>query len=752
MKTIKDMTIEEKLELCSGTIFSNMTSIPNYYIHTPVFASKFDKPTTIFPPASCLSSTWNLDLAYKVGQAIGHEAIKNGISVVNGPSANIKRNPLSIKNHENFSEDPVVSGLFAAAWINGVQDVNVGSCLQHFIINNQELNRINLNVIIDDKALHEIYLRPFQIALKHSTPLAITCSNNYVNSIHSSANYYLTTGILRNQFNFQGLVISPSLSIENRVESLVSGVDLEYPSYNGYFNQSVIDAINNQQLEQKYLDKSAQKVLDLIAFTKLEKPVVDETVYLKNRDLARKVACEGAVLLKNQEEILPLDKNQKVAVIGAFAKMTNQQPSFPELSLLEALDMQNITYDYAQGFLLEDKTDDALIKTALEIAKTSQKIIITIGYCNESKTMRLPKNQLSLLRQIYNYNRNIIVVLIGNNPLEFDFESDVKAILQLPLNGLAAVDLLYGDVNPSGKLTETYPIKYQDVVSTSKISNPVLYSESIFVGYRYFDKAVIDVKYPFGYGLSYTTFTYSNLNITSINTDVEVRFTITNTGKKAGANSVQVYVSNLSNEIMHCVKQLQGFTKVYLQPNEAKEVCIILDKTAFEYYDTIEKQWQVQSGHYLISVGHNVNDTPLTQDIKIFGVEVLKQAVPVWYVELNDKPTEQDFESLYNKDGFVFTTKTKHYSTNHCLNELRKSNLLTRIIVKWMSKKFLKELSINTKNQSQIDCFTLQEFYEVPINKLPMLSNTFSTHYISGVVNIANRHLITGIKELNSKN
>jgi beta-glucosidase len=669
---IEEMTLEEKASLCSGQDFWHMKGlerlgIPSLMVtdgphglrkqslssdHLGIYDSV---PATCFPSAVALASTWNTSLVEKVGIALGEECQAEDIALLLGPGANIKRSPLCGRNFEYFSEDPYLSSELAASHIQGVQSLGVGTSLKHFSANNQEHRRMSVDAIVDERTLREIYLASFETAVKKAKPWTVMCSYNKVNGEYASENKSLLTDILRDEWGFEGFVVSDWGAVDERVNGLEAGLELEMPPSHGLGDNKIIQAVQNGKLSLETLDRAVERLLKIIfkvVDNKKESATYDKEVH---HQLAREVARESMVLLKNEDHILPLKKEGTIAVIGEFAQSprfqgggsshvnpTKLESIFEEI-VKEAPDARVL---YAQGYELKnDLIDEKLITEAKEAATQSDVAVLFVGlperYESEGydrEHLRIPENHQMLIQAVAEVQPNVVVVLSNGAPIEMPWLGKVKGLLEAYLGGQALggaiADLLFGNESPSGKLAETFPKELRHNPSYLNFpgeGDKVEYKEGIFVGYRYYDAKAIEPLFPFGYGLSYTSFEYSSLKIDKDVMDdtetVKVSFTVKNTGEVAGKEIVQLYVRDIESTVIRPEKELKGFEKVELQPGEEKEVIINLDKRAFAYYNVDIQDWYVESGQFEILVGKSSAEILLTGRIQVNSTVVVRKIV-----------------------------------------------------------------------------------------------------------------------------
>ncbi len=656
---LSKLTIEEKASLLSGADFWHTKAVERLGIPQMMVS---DGPNGLrkqrvddeeagvnqsiesvcFPSACALACSFDRDLLFRLGQALGNECQAENVGVILGPGTNIKRSPLCGRNFEYFSEDPFLASNMAASHIKGVKSRNVGSSLKHFAANNQENRRMSISVEIDERTLHEIYLASFEYAVREAQPATVMCSYNRVNGEYSSENKYLLTDVLRDKWGFEGMVVSDWGAVNDRVKGVAAGLDLEMPSSGGVNDKRIAEAVSNGTLPKADLDKSCGRVLK----------VVDD--YLKGRDenavwdkeadhaLAAEIASQCMVLLKNDDRVLPLPRNRRIAFIGKFAKQPRFQGggsahinAFKVSDALSAAE-RYADVSYAQGYNTDDDVIDAgLISEAVELAKNSDIAVIFAGLTDlfesegfDRKHMGMPECQNELIRRVAAVQPNTVVVLHNGSPVEMPWIENVKGVLEIYLSGQAVgeavCDVLFGKVNPSGKLAETFPKKLSD--NPSYLNYPgegdtVKYSEGIFVGYRYYDKKEMEVLFPFGHGLSYTTFAYSDLKLYAKNiTDrdsLTLSVTVKNTGHVAGREAVQLYVRDIESSVIRPVKELKGFEKIELAPGESKVIVFTLDRKAFAFYSEKTHDWFVESGDFEIMIGSSSRDIKLSSVIHV---------------------------------------------------------------------------------------------------------------------------------------
>ena len=594
-----------------------------------------------FPTAASLASTFDRDLVNKVGQALGDECQAEDVAVILGPGANIKRSPLCGRNFEYFSEDPYLTGEMAAAHISGVQSKNVGTSLKHFAANNQESRRMMVDTIVDERALREIYLTGFEKAVKQAKPWTVMGSYNLVNGEHACENHRLLTDILRKEWGFDGFIVTDWGALADKLAGLKAGLDLQMPG-DPASDAKLLKAVRNGEVDEALLDDACERVLEIV-YRYIENRAADTVFdYEAHHALARKVETEGAILLKNSGS-LPVASGKKLALIGKFVEKPVYQGggsshihSWAVTSALDAFKEYEGEVRYAQGYMTDkDETDDKLLAEAIDAASCADTAIIFAGMPEgfesegfDRKHLFLPNCQTALIEAVAKANPNTVVVLHNSSAVAMPWLDKVSAVIEAYLGGEACggamFDIITGKVNPSGKLAETFPLRIEDTPAYLNFpgwNDRVEYREGIYVGYRWYDARNMEVLFPFGHGLSYTTFEYSNLRISKeAMTDadtVEVSCDITNTGAVAGREAAQLYVTRITEGTPRPVRELKGFDKVLLAPGETKTVSFTLSKRSFAYYNTDISDWYVDDGIYGIEIGASSRDIRLIGQIKV---------------------------------------------------------------------------------------------------------------------------------------
>ena len=595
-------------------------------------------PATCFPTAATLANSWDVRLLEKVGEGLGIEAAAEDVNVLLGPGINIKRNPLCGRNFEYYSEDPYLSGKLAAAMIKGIQSNGIAACVKHFAVNSQELRRMAMDSVLDERTLREIYITAFEIAIKEGKPKSLMTSYNMVNGVYANENEHLLIDILRKDIGFDGMVVTDWGASSDHALGVKNGSSLEMPAPGLDSARELLEALKTGRISESDVDARVDELIDITLSTKNKKKPQDKAkMFEDNNALAREAARKSIVLLKNEENILPLDKSKKVAIIGDFAfspryqgagsSMVNATIVEDAQKLIKKLDLNII--GMAHGYSRADKEDESLVNEATELAKQADIVLYFFGLNEASESegldrthLRIPNNQVELLEKLSKVNENIVGIISAGSCIEMPWEKNLKGILHGYLfgqSGMGAVfELLNGEYSPSGKLSESIVKKYEDVPnikyypSKERISE---YRESIFVGYRYFTTANVPVMYPFGYGLSYTKFKYSNIEADRD----KVSFYIENTGKFAGEEIAQLYIGLKESKIFRAKLELKGFEKVFLNSGEKKKVTILFDDKAFRFYNVATNAFEIESGEYDIYIGSSCVDIRLQSTLKVEG-------------------------------------------------------------------------------------------------------------------------------------
>ncbi len=660
MAEVNELSLEEKASLTSGHDFWTTKPIDRLGIPSILMtdgphglrkqAEESDHlglaasvPATCFPPAVALASSWDAALAERVGAALGVEAAIEDVAVLLGPGVNIKRSPLCGRNFEYMSEDPLVSGVMGAGLVRGIQSRGVGASLKHFAANNQETDRLRSSSDVDPRPLREIYLRAFHYVVEQTQPWTVMCSYNRLNGVYTSEDPWLLTAVLRGEWGFEGLVVSDWGAVNDRVTGLPAGLDLEMPSSNGRTDAELVAAVRDGRLREESLDIAAGRVLDLVSKAQ-QRPVAEGPLDIgTHHALAREAAGRSLVLLKNDGGVLPLQADASVAVIGEFARTPRWQgagssqinPTRLDDALDAIRDRATGAVSFAAGFTVDGSGDaDALREEAVASAAAADTAVVFLGVPADQESegfdrehIDLPAAQLALVDAVLAANPRTVVVLSNGGVVALPFAGAVPAILEGWLlgqaGGSATSDVLFGDVNPSGKLTETIPLRLQDNPSFGNFPGEfshVRYGEGILVGYRWYDARGLDVAFPFGHGLSYTTFAYGDASaVVGEDGDVRVTLPVTNTGGTAGREVVQVYASLDSSVIERAPRELKAFAVVDLAPGQTRDVELVVRRADLAYWDVRVDRWVVEAGDYALSVGASSRDLRTTTTVAVHG-------------------------------------------------------------------------------------------------------------------------------------
>ena len=652
---LKKLTLEEKCALLSGAETFKTRGMPEHGIpqiwlsdgphglrkqagESDHLGLNPSVPATCFPTASAVANSWDAALGEEIGAALGEEAAAQEVSVVLGPGLNMKRNPLCGRSFEYFSEDPYLAGKLAAGYIRGIQSKGVAACPKHFAVNSQETRRMASDSIVDERTLREIYLTGFEIAVKEGHPRSIMSSYNLVNGTYANENKHLLMEILRGEWGFDGAVITDWGGSNDHALGVKNGSTLEMPAPGGDSVRELLAAVESGKISESDIDARLSELLPLVFDTKAALDAAPrEFDAAAHHALARRAAEESLVLLKNEGSLLPLAAGSKVAVLGDFAKNPRYQGAGSsmvnstqvDVLLDKLIDSELNVIGYQQGFDRHGKPDAALQKSACELATQADTVILCMGLDEiaeseglDRSNLHLAQNQVDLLQAVAAVNPKIVVVLYSGSVVETPWLDNCQALLYAALGGQAGAgavaDALIGKVNPCGKLAETWPLAYADVPSAADFATrrkTVEYREGLYIGYRYFTTAEKAVRFPFGYGMSYTTFAYSDMAA-----DEEgVSLTVTNTGSVAGTEIVQLYVAKKNSELFRPAKELKGFARVTLAPGEKQRITIMLDDKAFRFWNVKANRWEIEGGEYELLVGASVEDIRLCEKISVHG-------------------------------------------------------------------------------------------------------------------------------------
>ena len=780
---IEKMTIEEKAAFLSGkgewqTRDFERLGIPSIFCsdgphgirkqagagdHLGLNASL---PATCFPTAATIANSWDTELGEELGKTLGEEAMAEGVNVLLGPGLNIKRSPLCGRNFEYFSEDPYLAGKMAASYVRGIQSKGVYACPKHFAVNSQELRRMAMNSVLDERTLREIYLTGFEIAVKEGKAKTIMSAYNEVNGTYANENKHLLTDILRDDWGFDGIVITDWGASNDHALGVAAGSNLEMPNPGLDSARELIAAVESGKISIEDVDARVDELLDAVMTLYVNAQGKSDSFDTHaHHKVARKAAAESTILLKNEDNILPLKAGAKVAVIGDFAFVPRYQGAGSSLvnpTKVETIQEMIGSYDIqvigsCRGYSRTGEEDAATKKEALDIASRADYVLFFFGLNEDSESegmdrthMRIPQNQINLLQELGQVNHNLIGIISAGSAIEMPWHHYLKAMLHCYLNGQAGagavLDILTGRVNPSGKLSETIPRRLEDTPayryypSHERTSE---YRESLYVGYRYYDTADVPVLYPFGFGLSYTKFEYSDLNVN----DNGVSFTIKNTGKVDGAEVCQLYVGLDKAKVFRPKKELKGFAKVFLKAGESKKVEISFDDKTFRYWNTKTNKWEVEGGEYQVMVGASSADIKLCDTVKIEGTNAelpyTEKDIPVYYTGKIQTVADADFEKLLGRsipDGKWSGQLTSNDAI--CQLYYAKSGLAR------FAYKRLTAMKKKADESGKPDLNVLF-IYNMPFRAMAkMTGGAVSMDMVDGIVSLVNGHFFGGLGKI----
>lgn len=765
-KILQKMTLEDKIALCSGENFWETKKYEKYGIPSlfmcdgphglrkqenaaDMLGVNESRKATCFPAEVTTAGSWDPELLTAIGSAIGQEAREQGVGLVLGPGVNLKRNPLCGRNFEYFSEDPYLAGKLAAGFIRGAEAQGIDTSLKHFAANSQELSRFTSDSVLDERTLRELYMTAFEIAVKEGHPSTLMCAYPKLNDVHCSDSKALLTDILRTEWGFSGLVVTDWGAMNDRIEGFRAGCDLNMPGGSDYMEKEVLQAVKNGTLPESCVDDSARRVLKLVfrAAETLKNPAHCD--YEAHHVLAKRAALEGAVLLKNEDGILPLKKDAKIAVIGAMAKSIRYQGSgsshINPTKLSQPLDFLPDAL-YAPGCDDRGATTEDLLSQAAKTAQEAEIAVIFAGLPDRYESegfdradMKMPDGQLRMIDAVTAANPNTVVVLLSGSAVECPWADRVKGILYMGLpgqaGGEAVADLLCGRANPSGKLAESWPLSYADVPSSEiygKIDD-ALYEEGLYVGYRYYEKSGVAVRWPFGYGLSYTTFAYSDLTVDGNAVSVAVK----NTGSFAGAEVVQLYLYAPQDGLHRPLRELKGFRKVFFQPGEAQTVTFILTDRSFALW---ADGWKVPGGMYAVQIGN------LSADLEIAG-ETLP--VPGWqagsfYESCTGKPDQAQWEAMLGRRYAPPVLKKGSFTMDNTVLEMKDYSLIMKIMFKAVEATIAKGFGGKKDYENPEFRMLMNSSAGSPLRSM-QISGGMKGGVLPGMLEMANGHFFRGL-------
>ncbi len=778
---IKQMTLEEKCYLFSGKDFWQTRSVERLGVPSMTLSDgphgirkqegagdqlglNGSLPATCYPTAATIANSWDTALGEEIGEHLGTEAASQGVGTLLGPGLNIKRSPFCGRNFEYFSEDPYLAGKMAASYIRGIQKNGVAACPKHFAANSQELRRMASDSVMDERTLREIYLTGFEIAVKEGRARSIMSAYNRINGVYANENEHLLQEILRDEWGFDGFVVSDWGASNDHTEGVRAGSHLEMPTTGGDSDLELIEAVKSGRFSQELLDQRVDELLDVIlSVTKSIKPLEGKPFDVeKHHAMAAKASEQSIVLLKNENNILPLKKGAKVAVIGEFAQKARYQGAGSSVvnptRLDNAMDVvKNFDLDVAgfeAGYPRSGKGDPAMQARAVELAKKADIVLLYIGLDEISESegldrshMRLPQSQIDLIEAVAAVNPSVVAVMSAGSAVEMPWLPRCKALVHGYLCGQAGASsvlkVITGQVNPSGKLAESYPVKYEDVSSAPYFpakERTAEYREGLFVGYRYFETANVPVLFPFGFGLSYTTFEYSDLTVTG----KEATFTLKNTGKMDGAEVAQLYVSKPDGDVFRPAKELKGFTKVFLKAGESRQVTIPLDDKAFRYFNVKTNRFETEGGAWTVMIGASCADIRLSGTVSVKGTQAAspydKAKFAKYFSGDIKSVSDAEFEALLGRpipDG--------HWSGTLDMNDAICQLYYAK---SWIARKVYKIMTnmLNKSIQKGEPDLNITFIYNMPFRGIAKMAGGMCTMEMAeGILTIVNGHFFKGL-------
>ena len=765
-KILQQMTLEDRIALCSGENFWETKKYEKYGIPSlfmcdgphglrkqenvaDMLGVNESRKATCFPAEVTTAGSWDPELLTAIGSAIGQEAREQGVGLVLGPGVNLKRNPLCGRNFEYFSEDPYLAGKLAAGFIRGAEAQGISTSLKHFAANSQELSRFTSDSVLDDRTLRELYLTAFEIAVKEGKPSTVMCAYPKLNGVHCSDNKRLLTDILRTEWGFGGMVVTDWGAMNDRPEGFRAGCDLNMPGGSDYMEKEVLQAVKDGTLPERCIDDSARRVLKLVfraAQTLKEKTDCD---YEAHHALAKRAAVEGAVLLKNEGGILSLKRDAKIAVIGAMAKSIRYQGSgsshINPTKLSQPLDFLPDAL-YAPGCDDRGDTTESLLAEAKKAAQQAEIAVIFAGLPDRYESegfdradMKMPDGQLRMIDAVTAANPNTVVILLCGSAVECPWADRVKGILYMGLpgqaGGEAVADLLCGRANPSGKLAESWPLSYADVPSSEIYgkTDDALYEEGLYVGYRYYEKSGVAIRWPFGFGLSYTTFAYSDLTVDGNAVSVAVK----NTGSFAGAEVVQLSVKTPQDGLHRPIRELKGFQKIFLEPGQRQTVTFSLTDRSFAVW---QDGWKIPAGKYTVCIGG------LTASIEKSG-ETLP--VPAWqkgsfYESCTGKPNQADWEAMLGRTYAPPVLKKGSFTMDNTVMEMKDYSLIMKIMFKAVEATIAKGFGGKKDYENPEFRMLMNSSAGSPLRSM-QISGGMKGGVLPGMLEMANGHFFRGL-------
>lgn len=777
---IKKMTLEEKAAFLSGkgewqTWDFERLGIPSMYCSDGPHGIRKQAgagdhlglnpslPATCFPTAATMANSWDPALGEEIGRALGEEARVQDVHVVLGPGLNIKRSPLCGRNFEYFSEDPYLAGKMAAGYVRGIQSKGRYACPKHFAVNSQELRRMAMNAVVDERTLREIYLTGFEIAVKEGGAKALMTSYNQVNGTYSNENTHLLKDILREEWGYEGIVITDWGGSNDHVKGVAAGSDLEMPTPGMDSARQIVKAVQENRIPEEDVDACVDRLLDaVLTLTGRQEEKPSEFDQEAHHALAKKAAAQSAVLLKNQEDILPLKPGTHVALIGDFAFEPRYQGAGSSMVNTIKLDkMSELIGGYdltvvgmARGYKRDGEVDTVLEKEAVDLAQSVDVVLYCFGLDELSESegvdrthMRIPQNQITLLEAMARVNENIVGILSAGAAVEMPWHTSLKALLHGYLYGQAGagamLDIITGKVNPSGRLNETYPVRYEDTPAFKYFPSEERnseYREALYVGYRYYDTAKVRVLYPFGFGLSYTEFQYRDLTVNPEGAE----FTLTNTGNRDGAEVAQLYIGMKDGKVFRPAKELKGFQKVFLKAGESRRVHIPFDDKTFRYWNVRTDQWETEGGTYTIMIGASCLDIRLRTETEIEGTTdtypYYTNRMPSYYSGLIGQVEDQEFQELLG-----YPIPSGKWNGDLTVNDAICQMYYAKSPAARFVYKKLTQMKKKSEDAGKPD-LNILFIYNMPFRAIAkMTGGMVSMEMVEGIVTMVNGHLLRGL-------
>lgn len=777
---IKKMTLEEKAAFLSGkgewqTWDFERLGIPSMYCSDGPHGIRKQAgagdhlglnpslPATCFPTAATMANSWDPALGEEIGRALGEEARVQDVHVVLGPGLNIKRSPLCGRNFEYFSEDLYLAGKMAAGYVRGIQSKGRYACPKHFAVNSQELRRMAMNAVVDERTLREIYLTGFEIAVKEGGAKALMTSYNQVNGTYSNENTHLLKDILREEWGYEGIVITDWGGSNDHVKGVAAGSDLEMPTPGMDSARQIVKAVQENRIPEEAVDACVDRLLDaVLTLTGRQEEKPSEFDKEAHHALAKKAAAQSAVLLKNQEDILPLKPGTHVALIGDFAFEPRYQGAGSSMVNTIKLDkMSELIGGYdltvvgmARGYKRDGEADTVLEKEAVDLAQSVDVVLYCFGLDELSESegvdrthMRIPQNQITLLEAMARVNENIVGILSAGAVVEMPWHTSLKALLHGYLYGQAGagamLDIISGKVNPSGRLNETYPVRYEDTPAFKYFPSEERnseYREALYVGYRYYDTAKVRVLYPFGFGLSYTEFQYRDLTVNPEGAE----FTLTNTGNRDGAEVAQLYIGMKDGKVFRPAKELKGFQKVFLKAGESRRVHIPFDDKTFRYWNVRTDQWETEGGTYTIMIGASCLDIRLRTETEIEGTTdtypYYTNRMPSYYSGLIGQVEDQEFQELLG-----YPIPSGKWNGDLTVNDAICQMYYAKSPAARFVYKKLTQMKKKSEDAGKPD-LNILFIYNMPFRAIAkMTGGMVSMEMVEGIVTMVNGHLFRGL-------